>query len=244
MAARPAIGLNAAIPNPWSSAMKLYMHPVSTGARPVLLLIAENNIPCEEVLVDMMKGEHHQPPYSELNPNRMIPMLDDDGFQLTESSAIMKYIADKFELAVYPKDLKQRARVNEAMDWLNTQFYRDFGYGLVYPQLFPNHKRRSDEAHGGCIEWGKKGAQRWLQVLDTHWLGQGKTYLCGDAITIADYFGACLVSIGELVGCDFADYPNIRRWLAEMRKLKSWPAVNAVFENVAAGNKGKEFVKF
>ena len=40
------------------------------------------------------------------------------------------------------------------MDWLNTQFYRDFGYGLVYPQLFPHHKRRSDEAHAGAIAWG------------------------------------------------------------------------------------------
>lgn len=222
--------------------MKLYMHPVSTAARPVLLLIAEHQLPCEQVLVDMMKGEHHKPPYSEINPNRLIPMLDDDGFQLTECSAILKYLAEKFDLAVYPKDLQQRARVNEVMDWLNTQFYRDFGYGLVYPQLFPHHKRRSDEAQGGCIEWGKKGSERWLQLLDGHWLGQGKTYLCGDQITVADYFGACLVSIGELVGCDFAGYPNIQRWLGEMRKLKSWSAVNGVFESVAAGNKGKAFV--
>jgi len=48
-----------------------------------------------------------------------------------------------------------RAKVNEVMDWLNTQFYRDFGYGLIYPQLFPNHKRRSDEAQAGAIAWGQ-----------------------------------------------------------------------------------------
>ena len=60
-----------------------------------------------------------------------------------------------------------RAKVNEVMDWLNTQFYRDFGYGLIYPQLFPNHKRRSDEAQAGAIAWGQQGAKNWLQISTT-----------------------------------------------------------------------------
>lgn len=222
--------------------MKLYMHPVSTGARPVRLLIAENGIACDEELVDIMKGAHHQEPYASLNPNRLVPMLEDGDLRLTESSAILKYLADKYDLPSYPKDLKQRARVNEAMDWLNTQFYRDFGYGFVYPQLFPHHKRRSDEAHAGTIEWGQQGARRWLQVLNDHWIGD-KPYLCGNEITIADYFGSSLVSIGELIGCDFAAYPNIQRWLGNMRKLKSWDKVNEVFHSVAGMNKGKEFAR-
>lgn len=222
--------------------MKLYMHPVSTAARPVRLFIAEHGLACEEVLVDLMTGAHHQEPFASLNPSKMLPVLDDDGFRLTESSAILKYLADKFELPEYPKDLRERARVNEAMDWLNTQFYRDFGYGLVYPQLFPNHKRRSDEAHGACIEWGQKNARRWLQVLNDHWLG-GKAYLCGERITIADYFGSGLVSIGELVGCDWSEYPHVKAWLGRMKQLRSWAPVNDVFESIVAGNAGKEFVR-
>jgi len=223
--------------------MKLYSHPFSTAGRPVRMLIAEHGIACEEVLVDLMKGAHHQPPYSEINPSRMVPMLEDGDFRLTESSAILKYLAEKFDLPEYPKGLQERARVNEAMDWLNTQFYRDFGYGLVYPQLFPHHKRRSDEAHEAAIEWGQKGAQRWLQVLNEHWLGHGHQYLCGDRITLADYLGSGIVSIGELVGCEFSAYPNIRAWLGRMKQLKSWPAVNAVFEGAVAGNKGKDFMR-
>ena len=223
--------------------MKLYMHPVSTGARPVRLLIAENAIPCEEEIVDLTSGAQHQEPYASLNPSRLVPMLEDDGFRLTESSAILKYLADKYDLPSYPKDLKKRARVNEAMDWINTQFYRDFGYGLVYPQLFPHHRRRSDEAHAGSIEWGRTGARRWLQVLNDHWLGPDKAWLCGNEITIADYFGACIVSLGEVLGCDFSEYPNIRRWLDRMRALKSWDSVNEVFNGFVAMNKGREFVR-
>ena len=116
--------------------MKLYMHPVSTTCRPIRLLIAENGIKCDEETVDILTGAHYQEPYVSLNPNRLVPMLVDDDFRLTEASAILKYLAEKYQLACYPKDLKQRAKVNEMMDWLNTQFYRDFGYGLVYPSSF------------------------------------------------------------------------------------------------------------
>ena len=223
--------------------MKLYMHPASTATRPVRLFLAENNIPCEDVMVDILKGAHYQEPYASINPNKLVPMLEDGDLRLTEGSAILKYLADKHNLPSYPKDLKKRAKVNEMMDWLNTQFYRDFGYGLVYPQIFPHHKRRSDEAHGGAIAWGQEGARRWLQVLNDYWIGPKNAYLCGSEITIADYFGAGLVSIGELVGIDFAAYPNIQRWLGNMRKLKTWNQVNEIFNAFVAGNKGKQFVQ-
>ena len=200
--------------------MKLYMHPVSTMCCPIRLLIAENGIKCDEETVDILTGAHYQEPYVSLNPNRLVPMLVDDDFRLTEASAILKYLAEKYQLACYPKDLKQRAKVNEMMDWLNTQFYRDFGYGLVYPQLFPHHKRRSDEAHAGAVAWGQNGSKNWLQILNDYWIGANKQYLCGGELTIADYFGAGIVSIGELIDCDFSAYPNIKRWLGNVKKLK------------------------
>ena len=223
--------------------MKLYMHPVSTATRPVRLFLAENNIPCEDEMVDILQGDHYKEPYASLNPSKLVPMLEDGDLRLTESSAILKYLADKYDLPSYPKDLRKRAKVNEMMDWLNTQFYRDFGYGLIYPQLFPHHKRRSDEAHAGAIAWGQENSKKWLQLLNDYWIGPKKQYLCGDQITIADYFGAGLVTIGELTDCDYSAYPNIQRWLGNMKKLKTWDKVNEVFNGFVAGNKGKEFVK-
>ena len=223
--------------------MKLYMHPVSTASRPVRMFLAENDITCDEEIVDILQGAHFQEPYSSLNPSHLVPMLEDGGFCLTEASAILKYLADKYDLPAYPKDLKKRARVNEIMDWLNTQFYRDFGYGVVYPQLFPHHKRRSDEAHSGAIAWGQEGSKRWLQVLNDHWIGPKNAYLGGNEMTIADYFGACFVSIGELIGSDFSDYPNIKRWLDNMKQQKSWPQVNEVFNHFVAANKDKQFAR-
>jgi glutathione S-transferase len=168
-------------------------------------------------------------------------MLEDGDFRLTESSAILKYLAELVGSAAYPKDLRKRARVNETMDWLNTGFYRDFGYGLVYPQLFPHHKRRSDEAHGGVVEWGKQKTLFWFGVFDQHLLGSGRPYLCGDDITIADYLGAGMISIGELIHCDFSRYPNLARWYGTMTARPNWAKANEVFYGFVGSLKDVEF---
>ena len=221
--------------------MKLYYHPVSTTSRPVVLFAKESGVDLDYQLVDLFTGAHYQPEYVAINPSRQVPVLEDGDFRLTESSAILKYLADKIGSPAYPKDLRQRARVNERMDWLNTGFYRDFGYGLVYPQIFPHHKRRSDEAHAGAIEWGKERTKFWLKVLDQHLLGSGKKYLCGDDITIADYLGAGMVSLTELIHCDLGQYPNLCRWYTAMKARPNWTKVNDVFNGFVGAMKDKEF---
>lgn len=221
--------------------MKLYMHPASTTSRPVVQFIAAENIPCELQVVDLFSGEHMREPYAVLNPNKLVPMLEDGDFRLTESSTILKYLADKIGSPAYPKDLKQRARVNEVMDWFNSNFYRDYGYGLIYPQVFPGHKRRSDEAQTATVDWGKEKCTAWLQVLNDHVLGD-RQYLCGDAITIADYFGYAILQVGELIRCDFAPYPNVARWMHTMRGQPTTPKVYEAIKGFAEQIKTQPFV--
>ena len=120
------------------------------------------------------------------------------------------------------------------MDWVNTQLCRDFAYGFVYPQMFASHKRRSDEAQQATLQWGKERAQGWLKVLDGHILGSGNAYLCGNAMTIADYYAAAFVALGESLGSDYAAYPNVQRWLGRMKALPNWKPVNATIDGYAA----------
>jgi glutathione S-transferase len=221
--------------------MKLHYHPVSTVSRPVVLFAADSGIALDYQVVDLMTGEHMGPAYAAVNPSRQVPALEDGDFRMTESSAILKYLADKIDSPAYPKDLRKRAKINEMMDWLNTGFYRDFGYGLVYPQLFPHHRRRSDEAHAGAIEWGKNKASGWLKILDEQLIGPGKSYLCGDEITIADYFGAGMVSLVDAIGCDLSRFPNVARWFAKMKARPNWAKANEVFYGFASSLKGKQF---
>ncbi|MDH5340996.1 MAG: glutathione S-transferase family protein [Rubrivivax sp.] len=223
--------------------MKLYCHPASTTSRTVMLFAAESGIPLELQVVDLFTGEHLQAPYAAINPNRLVPVLQDGDFVLTENAAILKYLAEKTGSPAYPKDLQQRARVNERMDWTNTQLSFDLLYGLVYPQVFDGHKRRSDEAQAATLERGKERAQAWLKVLDEHVLGKDGKYLCGDGITLADYHAASYVAMAEVVGSDLAAYPNVKRWLGRMKALKSWPKVFEAIDGFAASLKGKLMVQ-
>lgn len=221
--------------------MKLYMHPASTTSRAVALFIADNNLPVDLQVVDLFTGEHMREPYCAVNPNKMVPVLDDDGFVLTESSAILKYLAEKFNSPAYPKDLRQRARVNEVMDWFNSNLYRDYGYGLIYPQVFPAHKRPTDEAHRATIDWGKERAQGWLQILNDHVIGTNR-YVCGNDITIADYFAVAIIQAGELIGCKFDAYPNVARWLETMEERPGFAKTYEVVRGFAASLQGQQFV--
>ena len=231
-----------AIPEESKSTMKLYYHPISTTSRPIMLFAAESNIPLTLQVVDLFTGEHVQPPYAAINPNNLVPVLEDGDFILTENSAILKYLADQIGSPAYPTDLRKRARVNERMDWTSTQLCTDLVYALVYPQIFDTHKRRSDEAQTATLERGKERAQAWLKVLDEHVLGADSTYLCGNEITIADYHAASYVALAEVIGSDLSAYPHVKSWLSRMKALKSWPKVYEVIDGYAASLKGKPMV--
>src|SRR6516164_6991179 len=109
------------------------MHPVSMTCRPVRLFTAENNIAMDEEFIDLMTGAHLQPPYSNINPNCLVPMLEDGDLKLTESSAILKYLADKINSPAYPIVFIKHTTAYEMTDWINTNFYREWGYNLCYP---------------------------------------------------------------------------------------------------------------
>ena len=92
------------------------------------------------------------------------------------------------------------------------------------------------------MEFGRENAKHWLKLLNDYWIGPNKTYLVGDALTIADYFGAGIVTLGEVIGVDFSPYPNVQRWLAAMKKLPNWNKINEAFEALREAVKAQKFV--
>ena len=209
--------------------MKLYFHPTSTTCRPIMLLASGDNIDLEYQLVDLFSGEHLQEPYASVNPNHQVPLLVDGDFRLTESSAILKYLAEKFKSPTYPTDLCQRACVNERMDWFNTGLYRDLGYGLIYPQVIDDYRRPDDKVHVATLAWGRDKAKKWLAILNEHIIGPRNRFVCGDQLTIADYFGSAMITLGEVIHLDYSAYPNITRWLGNMKSLPYWAKTNEAF---------------
>jgi glutathione S-transferase len=207
--------------------MKLYCDPISTAARPILLFAAEAGIALERVHVDLLTHQNREPAYLEINPNGLVPFLADGDFTLGESTAILRYLADKAGSPAYPKDRKARAKVDEALGWFSTNLHEYFCLFTIYPNFGIPHGVTPELAQG-MIAFGEEHAPRWLEVLDRHMIGEN-AFVCGDEISLADYLGAAFITLGEATAFDFGPYPNIRRWIANMRALPSWDGAYAGF---------------
>jgi len=103
-----------------------YYDVLSQPARSVLLFIKVNDIPVEEKHISIMKGETKGEEFKKINPFGKVPVIDHDGFLLSESVAIMQYLAATFNTKDhwYPKANKTRARVDEYLSWHHSNMRR------------------------------------------------------------------------------------------------------------------------
>jgi len=222
--------------------MDLYVNRAATTSRAVLAFCDAAGLAINVKDVDIMRGEQHQPAFASLNPNRLVPVLVDDDFVLTEASAILRYLAQKSQSPFYPEGLRARARIDELLAWFESNFYKDFGFQYVYPQFLPHHARGTEEGTRRTVEWGRDKSRAWLSILDGHFLAGGRRYLVGDAITIADFFGASIVSLGELIGCTFDGYPNVLGWYRNVTAHPSFIGVNGAFKGFVASLADQRFI--
>src|SRR5580704_350946 len=115
---------------------KLYYHPLSTFSRRIRIVFAEKQIPHELALVDMAARQHREQPYLALNPYGRVPTLDEDGFVLFESTAIMNYLeATGPSPALVPADAHGRALVDMHMKLCDLQFTR-YARTIIFSQRF------------------------------------------------------------------------------------------------------------
>jgi glutathione S-transferase len=213
--------------------MKIHVDPTSTTSLPILLFLAEHDLPIEVVPVLLTKGEHTRADYAALNPNKCVPTLEDGDFVLTESSSILKYLADYARSDTYPAELRARAHVNEVMDWFATGFSRDIGYGLVYQQALPKFHFSNPITQADVVRRNEERSVKWMGVLNDHWLGAGG-FVCGPELTIADYLGSCYVAIVEWIGYDIGSYSNIAWWMSAMKSRLSWQETHVEWNARAA----------
>ena len=223
--------------------MKLYTFPSSPGCRPIAMFIADHGMDVEQQVVNLTAGEQYGPAFTAINPNNAVPVLEDGDFRLTESSAILKYLADLVESPTYPKDLKERAKVNAAMDWVNTGLYPAFGHNLCYPQVLPNLKWEDEKAQVLVLGRGQTRSRKLLGVMNDAMLGDANPFLCGKVLSLADYMAAGILSMGELMACDFSPWPNVERWYRRMEAMPNWRSVNAPLYDWAQHTRGQEYVR-
>jgi len=211
----------------------LYMNPVSPPCRAVQMVAAQLGIELEIKLLDMREVyEDIKQEFLAVNPAHTIPTLDDNGFHLYESRAIMAYLVNQYGVgdnSLYPKDPKQRAVIDQILNYDLGTMYKN-GYAYFFPVI---RGAAEDPA-------AKQKFQDSIKFVSEHILGQ-KKYLTGnDNFTIADISIAVALDQLSVMGfADLAETPNLRVWIERVAAAaKDYSKING--PTIEAGAKMRE----
>ncbi|WP_432474276.1 glutathione S-transferase family protein [Amphritea sp. HPY] len=201
--------------------MKLYVVAGSPNSRKVLAVANHTGIDVEVEYLDFFEGDLGNEAYKALNPNAMVPTLVDGDLKLWESNAINQYLADTSENnTLFPQNLAQRADIVRWQFWELAHFNQALGtlaFEAIAKPSFMN--AQGNEA---VISWAGEQLNRFATVLNDHM--QGRSYVVGDSITLADYSMIHVEYFKEMVPFDWAPYPHLNDYFDRMRQAPHWAA--------------------
>ncbi len=199
--------------------MQLYYNPLYPNVRRVRLTAAVLGIDLEETLLDFAKGEHKAPAYLALNPNGSVPTLRDGDYVLTESRAIMQYLAArKPESGLIPRDEAERADVARWQFWDAAHFSPQLG-SLAFEKMI-KAMLGLGEPDEGKIRDALSNFRRYAAVLNKRL--QGQQYVVGNRLTVADLTLAASLMYAQQTEVPLAEFPNIQAWLSRIVELDAW----------------------
>ncbi|XP_066937414.1 glutathione S-transferase theta-1-like isoform X3 [Macrobrachium rosenbergii] len=197
--------------------MKLYVDLMSQPSRAVYIFMKNNNFPFETKRIDLAKGEHRTEEYAQINPFQLVPAIDDNGFKLTESVAILRYLSRKPNVPDhwYPKELQAQAKVDEYLEWqhLNTRL----NCAMFFQHKFLRPKMFGVEVNQKKVDEFQSRMETTLEQFETIWL-KDKPFLAGSEITIADLLAACELEQPSMAGYDILEgRPILAAWYKRVK---------------------------
>jgi glutathione S-transferase len=199
--------------------MRLYYHPASNASHLVRATAALLDLPLELRPVDLFRGENQAPEYLAVNPNGLVPTLDDDGFVLWESGAIAQYLASRRkDPELLPAEPRARAEVARWQCWALAHWIPTTRV-LVYECFFKQLKG------GGppdlvAVEQARRDLAAHSAVLDRAL--HDRRFLLGQALTLADLSVAVGLSYERYAPLPLDDREHLRRWFGELSALPAW----------------------
>jgi len=183
----------------------------SINVRKVLWACAEFDIPFEREDWGTGFQPTDAPEFLALNPNAMVPVIQDGDFTLWESNTIIRYLATRYgDGGCYPAEAVARARVDQWIDWQATDLNRSWSYAFMsLVRHSPAHQDPQALAEG-CAQW-----VHYMQILERQLAATG-AYVAGDRFTLAD------IPIGL----------SVNRWFETPFEHPPLPAVSAYFERL------------
>lgn len=204
--------------------MKIYYHPLSFPSLSPVLAAEAMGADYEKVVVNLQEGEQKSPEYLAINPYGRVPAMTDGDFKMSESEAIMRYIARREKSDLYPDDLQAQAKVDQWMDYVNHHVRSPIArvqFNRVVAKLMG---AETDEA---SVQTGLKFLENNLPVVEETLKAQ--PFLCGDTMTLADVALVAALEPADMCGFDLSPYPAIKAWRAARMGERFYTNVHSHF---------------
>ena len=204
--------------------IKLYEFGPTRAIR-VRWTLQELGVDFEPIRVNLLAGEHRRPDFLKINPAGKLPVIVDDDVVLTESVAIVLYLAEKYpDKGLIPTDLKERAQLNRWLLFAATELEQPLWRIARHTTLYPEDQRLP-----GDVILASQEFKAMASVLEPHM--QGRQFVAGDSVTVADFVMAYTLDWAneyKLLG----DCPQL---LAYMKRMYARPhAPPRIAEAIAA----------
>ena len=186
--------------------LKVWGRNNSSNVQKVMWAIGELALPHTRVDIGGAFGMNKEPPYLALNPNGLVPTIEDGDLVLWESNAIVRYLAETHGAGtLQPADPKARARANQWMDWQLT---------VVAPAITPAFwglvRMPAEQRDQAAIAASQHKTTDAMRILDAQ-LGR-TAYVAGDAFSIGDIpVGVMTYRYWQLVP-EHPQLPDLARW--------------------------------
>ncbi|MCB4800626.1 glutathione S-transferase family protein [Methylobacterium brachiatum] len=182
---------------------KLWGRLTSVNVQKAVWALDEAGLAYERIDAGGAHGVVHDPAYRAMNPNGLVPTLEEDGFVLWESNAILRYVAAMAPSLTSPADPRARAHIEQWLDWQATSFtpaMRD-----AFWQLY-----RSANPDRAVIDASVKRTEAFAAILDAHLTG--RDYAIGGGFSIADIALGCAAHRWLNLPAERIERPALRRW--------------------------------
>ncbi len=154
--------------------------------------------------------------YGNLNPNRLVPTIVDDGFVLWESYAIIRYLCRRYGFgSLWPEDPCQSGLADQWMEWTSSRFM-----GTFFPAFWNLIRTPKDKQDPEKVSTAAKNTGALLQIIESQL--EGKEFLIGDALTMGDIpLGSMMFKYFNLP-IERPSLPNIERWYARLSERTAY----------------------
>jgi glutathione S-transferase len=193
--------------------LHIYGTPLSSPTNKVRYVANYLGIPNEFHSVNLSAGEQRKPEYLKINPLGRVPAIDDNGFKLAESNAIVRYLANKQQSPLYPSDLQQRAIVDQWIDYASQHVMMSLSR-IMYNTYF--YKFTGVEKDERSLQDGRKFIAEYLPQVEKQL--SKHAFITGDKITLADLVMLAALDVVETCQVDLSPFSYITAWRNNLMK--------------------------